>query len=109
MDEDLSFSISSDESERAPKKSIPKKNLDPTDIHNSMPENVFEANENNILMSALYVYDYVNKVIGIEEDNIILYGRSIGTGPAAYLASKRKPGAVLLMSAFKSIRDIVKD
>ena len=74
-----------------------------------MPSNIFEANEKNILMSALYVYDYVNKVIGIEEDNIILFGRSIGSGPATYVASKRKPGALLLMSAFKSIRDIVKD
>ena len=60
-------------------------------------------------MSALYLYDYVNKVIGIEEENIILFGRSIGSGPATYVASKRKPGALLLMSAFKSIRDIVKD
>ena len=47
--------------------------------------------------------------MGIDESNIIMFGRSIGSGPASYVSSKRKPGALILMSAFKSIRDIVKD
>lgn len=74
-----------------------------------MTSNPFEANEENILDNALYVYDYIHKIFGIDEENIILFGRSIGTGPASYVASKRKPGALLLMSAFTSIRDIIKD
>ena len=74
-----------------------------------MPENVFEANEENILNDALYIYDYVNQIMGIDEENIIVFGRSIGSGPATYIASKRKPGCVLLMSAFKSIRAIAQD
>jgi hypothetical protein len=45
-------------------------------------------------------------VIGIEEKNIIIFGRSMGTGPATHLASVRKPCSLLLMSAFKSIRAI---
>ncbi len=57
-----------------------------------------------MLDDALYVYDYVNQVMGVEEQNILVFGRSIGTGPATYVASKRKPGCLLLMSAFKSIR-----
>jgi hypothetical protein len=32
-----------------------------------MNYNVFESNEENILNDAEYVYDYINKVIGIEE------------------------------------------
>jgi len=35
-------------------------------IHRKMNENVFEANETNILKDALYVYDYINMVMGIE-------------------------------------------
>jgi len=69
----------------------------------------FEANEDNILENALYVYDYINKVVGIEQENIIIFGRSIGSGPAIHVSSLRKPGALLLMSAFTSIRDIIKD
>lgn len=55
---------------------------------------------------AVYVYDYLNKVIGIEEKNIIIFGRSIGSGPATHVASLRNPCSLLLMSSFKSIRDI---
>lgn len=39
------------------------KQFDPYEPHN---DNVFEANEENILDDALYVYDYLNQVIGIE-------------------------------------------
>lgn len=66
----------------------------------------FDTNEDNILEDALYVYDYVNQVLGVEEQNIIIFGRSMGSGPACHVAAKRKPGCLLLMSAFKSIRAI---
>lgn len=70
---------------------------------------VFESNEENILDDSLYIYDYLNKVIGIEEKNIIIFGRSMGSGPATHVASKRNPACLLLMSAFKSIRAIAQD
>ena len=66
----------------------------------------FDTNEENINEDALYVYDYVNKVFGVEEQNIIIFGRSMGSGPACHVAAKRNPGCLLLMSAFKSIRAI---
>jgi pimeloyl-ACP methyl ester carboxylesterase len=53
-----------------------------------------------------YVYRYVLQETGIKESDVIIFGRSIGTGPAIYLASKHKPGALCLMSAYTSIRDI---
>jgi hypothetical protein len=55
------------------------------------------------------LYDYLTKVMGIPESSIILFGRSIGSGPATLLASKRKPGALLLMSPFTSIKDVAKN
>jgi hypothetical protein len=55
------------------------------------------------------VYNYLTLVQGIPESNIILFGRSIGTGPATYLASRKHPCALLLMSPFTSIRDIVRE
>lgn len=72
-------------------------------------ETVFDSNEDNILDDAVYIYDYVNKVLGIEEKNIILFGRSMGSGPATHVASVRKPAALLLMSSYKSIRAIAQD
>ena len=48
-------------------------------------------------------------VLGIEEKNIIVFGRSMGSGPATHIASKRKPACLLLMSSFKSIRGIAED
>jgi hypothetical protein len=35
----------------------------------------------------VYFYDYVNKVLGIEQKNIILFGRSIGSGPVTHVGS----------------------
>ena len=37
-----------------------------------------------------------------------MFGRSIGTGPACFLASSKDPGALLLMSAYTSIKSAVK-
>ena len=55
------------------------------------------------------VFDYLTIELNIDPKNIILFGRSIGTGPATYLASKREVGALALMSAFTSIRGVVRD
>lgn len=54
------------------------------------------------------VYDYLTKHIGVKEEDIILFGRSMGTGPASYLASKKKAFSLLLMSAYTSIKDVSK-
>lgn len=62
-----------------------------------------------ILLDAEAVYAYLTKSLKIPESSIILFGRSIGTGPATYLASKNNPCSLLLMSPFKSIREIVKE
>lgn len=40
----------------------------------------------------------------IPERNIILFGRSIGTGPVCFLASERNPGGVILMSPFTTVK-----
>jgi len=81
-------------------------NFEPYEPNN---EDVFDACEENILDDAEYLYDYFNKVLGIDEKDIIIFGRSMGSGPATHLASVRKPGALLLMSSFKSIRAIAED
>lgn len=56
-----------------------------------------------------YVLDFVTKHLGFQMKNILLLGRSLGTGPATYLASKNKVGALILISAFTSIRGVVSE
>jgi hypothetical protein len=55
------------------------------------------------------VYDHLTITRGIAQEDIILFGRSIGSSPACYVASKRNPAALLLMSPFKSIKEVAKD
>ena len=38
----------------------------------------------------------------------MIFGRSIGTGPAVHLAARYQVGCLALMSAYTSIRDIAK-
>jgi len=61
-----------------------------------------------ILQDAELVYHYVLNVIGYQPNDIILFGRSIGSGPASYLASKYQVNSLILMSAFTSLRAVVR-
>jgi len=54
---------------------------------------------------AIVVFDYFVNSIGIDEKDIVICGRSIGSGPAVHLAANRNPGALILISPFKSIQD----
>jgi len=55
------------------------------------------------------LFDYLTQVIKVDPSNIILIGRSIGSGPATHLAAHRNPGALILVSAFTSLRKVAKD
>lgn len=47
--------------------------------------------------------------MGISPSDIYIFGRSIGTGLACHLASIEKPGGVILMSAYTSIKKLVSE
>jgi hypothetical protein len=49
-------------------------------------------------------YDYLAAKKNIDSSRIIFVGRSIGGGAVCSLAAKRRPVAIILMSAFTSIR-----
>lgn len=72
---------------------------------------VYEGNpdEETILRDAKRVIEFVLKVLKYSINDIIVLGRSIGTGPACYLASKHNIGALALISPYTSIRGIVKN
>jgi abhydrolase domain-containing protein 17 len=55
------------------------------------------------------VYKFIlQEISGVEEKDLILFGRSMGSGPASFLASQYRPGALILMSPYTSIKNVVK-
>ena len=62
-----------------------------------------------ICIDVVELYDHLVRN-GTSEDDIIIFGHSIGSGPAVWLASQRKHiGGLILQSPYTSIRDIVRD
>jgi hypothetical protein len=52
------------------------------------------------------LYDYLKN--NYDENAITLYGRSLGTGVATYLASKNKPKQLILETPYYSVVDVAK-
>jgi hypothetical protein len=67
------------------------------------------STSDQLLSDAITVYDHLVFNLGVSESDIIIFGRSIGSSPSCYLASKRNPRGLILMSPFKSIREVAKD
>lgn len=49
------------------------------------------------------VYDYLIQTAKVPADRIIIYGRSLGSGPAVHLAARRPVAALILQSPFVSV------
>ena len=66
-----------------------------------------KLSEEAFYMDAQYCYDYL--LTHYSEDEITLYGRSLGTGIASYVASKNNPKQLILETPYYSILDVAKD
>ena len=62
-----------------------------------------------IFYDAIKVYDTIKREFNILDEQIFILGRSLGTSPAIYLSSQRKPKALFLISAFKSMKNLLQD
>lgn len=63
--------------------------------------------EEGIYRDAEAAAEEVRKLSGVEFGRFVLLGNSIGSGPAAYLASKIKPHALLILAGYADFRDLV--
>ena len=63
-----------------------------------------KLSEQNMVNDACFVFDQVSETY--PKENIVIYGRSIGTGVALQLAAQRKAKGLILESPFYSIADI---
>ena len=62
-----------------------------------------------ILSNTLIVYEWVKSKFKVKDEQIFVCGRSLGTACAIFLSSQKNPKAMILISAFTSIKDIGKD
>ncbi len=65
--------------------------------------------EDGLYRDAQAAWDYLLAVRGLEPGRIVIFGRSLGAAVAAHLASRQKPGALILESAFTSAPDMAAD
>ncbi|MBA6154062.1 alpha/beta hydrolase [Gelidibacter gilvus] len=65
-----------------------------------------KLSEAALYKDAQYCYDYLKQ--SYSDSDISLYGRSLGTGIAAYLASKNKPKQLILETPYYSMTDVAK-
>ncbi|MFH1052039.1 MAG: alpha/beta fold hydrolase [bacterium] len=62
--------------------------------------------ESGFYKDAQFIYNVLKKEY--EEKDIVLYGRSLGTGIAAYIASKNNPGSLILESPYYNYIELKK-
>lgn len=55
------------------------------------------------------LWEYVSERERVPPSQVVVMGVSLGTGPAAYLASRIQPRALILVAPYTSIPDIVRD
>ncbi|XMO87385.1 alpha/beta fold hydrolase [Algibacter sp. AS12] len=63
-----------------------------------------KLSEKALYLDAQYCYDYLKEKYN--EEDITIYGRSLGTGLATYVASKNKPKNLILETPYYSILDV---
>lgn len=66
-----------------------------------------KLSEKALYHDAQYCYDYLKDKY--KEEDIHVYGRSLGTSLATYIASKNKPAQLILETPYYSILDVAKD
>ncbi|MDP2317867.1 MAG: alpha/beta hydrolase [Acidobacteriota bacterium] len=62
--------------------------------------------EQSIVNAAGAAYDWARGEPRVDANRIVAYGRSLGGGPATWLAANRSPAAIILESAFTSTRPL---
>ena len=62
--------------------------------------------EKSFYFHALHIYDHMIKQNNLLPENVFIMGRSLGSSVATYVASKRNPGGLILVSPFDSVESI---
>lgn len=68
-----------------------------------------KISEQTMFGDALEVYDKLVTNPEVDAKNVIIMGRSIGTGVATYVSSQRKVNATILITPYESIIDVAQE
>ena len=64
--------------------------------------------QDELFSDALFIFDYIHRKYNHQISEIILFGRSLGSGVATYVASQRIVNKLILVSPYDSITNIAK-
>lgn len=67
-----------------------------------------DLNEEAIVQDSYDVYDFLTKEAHLNPDQIIIFGRSMGSGCACALSAAKPIAALILFSAYKSVKHAAK-
>jgi homoserine O-acetyltransferase len=67
-----------------------------------------KPSERNLLADALELYDWISAQSGVLAQRVVVIGRSLGTGIAAYVACQRPAAAAILITPYDSIVEIAR-
>ena len=65
-----------------------------------------KPSEEGTYLDAESAWNYLIEERGLQADDIIIFGRSLGGGVATWLAKNKQPAALIIESTFTSITDI---
>lgn len=65
-----------------------------------------KPSEKAVFADALRIYDYATTDLGFAPEDILVYGRSIGSGVAVHVAANRKVKEVILVTPYDSVRNV---
>ena len=81
-----------------------------SELHDDPFSDNITCSASQIKEDADCVYDFVlNTFTETKESDILVVGRSMGSGPSIHLASTRNPGGLICVSAYTSIKNVVND
>merc|ERR1719197_1448186 len=67
------------------------------------------ASEAGVKEVVLTAFRFTLDELKVAYEQIILFGRSVGSGPTVYLASRFPVGGLILIAAFSSVREAAKN
>src|SRR5215813_3550100 len=67
-----------------------------------------KPSETSLLADALELYDWISSQPGVHGKRVVVIGRSLGSGVAAYVACQRPAAAAILITPYDSILEIAR-
>ena len=67
-----------------------------------------EPSEQGLFRDAVAAYEYLTNERNVAAESIVIYGFSLGGGPALYLANEKKIAGLIIESTFTSMADAVR-